>query len=378
MTDHRPSLQDIVREYAIFVLGSLWRNWKLLAAPVALTIGLATLASMILPKTYTSKSLILFQSANRPVGSGVLAGAIEGQAALEQINAVEAWLKSDQVMLGLLPQLTDPKDLDTPDKLAARAETLRRSLTLSLVGGSALEISLAGGSPKGLGDKLEIILARLMEGLTGPEQGIFNAPQFILLRRTQALAATDSALNNVITLSGATVPEKTRALLTQLYDLEQQRQANEAAVTVIPASTADQPDPQVAPAPQPQADVKALRQDLSSDPQMVDRLQAAYSAFAAANRELDLARNRLPSRGNNYVGIFNSPENLLIVGRPKDPLYGESSVRKLAIAGILMSLGLGAALIFLAERLDRRLRTQDQFVRVSGLPVVGRLRKVTV
>ncbi len=368
------AFQDAVREYFVFVLGALRAHWKLLLAPIAITLGLAFLASMLVPKTYISKSLILFQSANRTAGSGPLASALDGQAALEQIQAVEAWLKSDQVLFGLLPQLADAKDLDTPDKQVGQADSLRRALTLELVGGSVLEISLTGGRPEGLGNRLEIILARLMEGLTGPEQGIFNAPQFILMRRSQTVEVAETALNKAVAQVGQSSPDRTLALLRQLYDMKQQDLSLAA-----PKTDALAPDAATLPTPvrnEPTIDTKAIRAAISNDPAVVATLENAFADFATASKELDASRSRLPSRGNNYVGIFNSPENLLIVGRPKDPITGESAIRKIALAGLMFSFGLGLAMTFLAERLDRRLKTQDQFKRATGLRVIARLGKV--
>jgi hypothetical protein len=127
-----------------------------------------------------------------------------------------------------------------------------------------------------------------------------------------------------------------------------------------------------------QADEAAdrLRRAISNDPKTVDALEKAYANYQIAEDRFTALQAQGAANRSNYVGIFASPDNLLVIGRPKDPMVGESSVRKLAIAGILMSLIGGTGIVFLAELLDGRVRTRREHEVAAGLPVVARLAKV--
>lgn len=77
------------------------------------------------------------------------------------------------------------------------------------------------------------------------------------------------------------------------------------------------------------------------------------------------------------MSIFDSPDNLLVVGRPKDPIFGESIAKKPAIAGILLGALVSVGLVLVVEFLEGRMRTRREYETVAGLPVVARLGKIS-
>jgi hypothetical protein len=267
-----------------------------------------------------------------------------------------------------LPQIVEPKLLRTQEDVTAQMGAFRRALTLELVGGTALEVKLQGTKLVGLADKLETVVARLMEGLTGPEQGVLNARQFIMLRKKEAVATLDQALsrriNQIGSQSGGLSPERILTRLAQSYEIQRQASLHRKGADdgTTPTLKPDQ-----------QATLAALRREISNDPAVVDELDALFTGLKGAQQQLDAMQERSSSVQTNYVGFFETPESILVVGRPKDPLYGENPARKFAVAGLLLSILLGVAMALIAELFAERLTLQSHFAQVSGLPVVARI-----
>jgi hypothetical protein len=118
-------------------------------------------------------------------------------------------------------------------------------------------------------------------------------------------------------------------------------------------------------------------QAIFADPQLVKELRRYFDGFQQAQLEYQALKDRLSSRQGNYVGIFDSAENVLVVGRPQDPIFGESPARKLAIAIVLLSIIGGFGLVWIVEMLFSGLRTRHEFESLSGLPVIARLQKLS-
>ncbi len=361
---------ETLREHIVFVIDVIRRRWLLLCLPVLVAGILGVVAVKLSPTKYTATSLLLLQGANRTAGG---AGPIQQMNTVEQVRALEAWLKSDQVLTDLLPQMTDYKPPSSPAELLIQTRILAASLSLQLVGTSVLEISLQGRRPQGLGRSLEVVISRLMEGLTGPEQNVLSAPQFMLMRRSEDVALTENALMSAIERAGFQAPLQVRAELQQLWAMDQRRTAGPSAGDWIsrPAVPSNAPDNDKG------ADAaQRLRAAISTDPRLVQELERLYASYQMAlDRQENLRKQAAPAR-SNYVSIFDSPDNLLVIGRPKDPIFGESIAKKPAIAGILLSILAAGGLVFLAELFDGRLRTRKDHENVSGLPVVARIGKI--
>ena len=363
---------EFILERFVVGLDVIRRRWILLCLPVALAAALASASAYLAPTKYVASSLILLQGANRSA-SGIEASSVQRMSALEQIGAVEAWLKSDQVLADLLPQLKGYRVPEDGDQLVTAMNALRRALTLELVGGSVLKVELEGRSPVGLGTNLEIIVSRLMEGLTGPEQNVFSASQFVLMRQREKLADADAALTDAIAAAGLQAPLKVRDDLKRLWVLAQTRGSESTTAGPAPL-TKDGPAAQNVDSKQA---AEQLGKTISDNPKVVAELERRYAALRAAQAKHDAIRAPKGGVASNYVGIFDTPDNLLIIGRPKDPIVGESVARKLAIAGLLLSLIGGAGIVLLVERFGGLLRTRRELEVASGLPVVARLADVS-
>lgn len=340
---------EALREYIVVAIDVVRRRWLLLFLPVLIAAVAGIAAVKLTPKMYTTTSMLLIQGANRTPTGG---GPVQQLNALEQVRALEAWLKSDQVLAELLEQMPGYRPALSPERLLIQTRILAASLSLELVGNSVLQISLQGRSPAGLGRQLEVVIARLMEGLTGPEQNVLSAPQFMLMRRSEDVALAENTLMRAIEAGGSQSPQQVRTMLHQLWKSSHggstESDQGEAATT-------------------------RLRSAISGDRLYVQQLEALYAAYQTALAREESLRRQGGSNRSNYVGIFDSPDNLLVVGRPRDPIFGESIAKKPAIGGILLSVLLAGGLVVVVELLEGRLRTRKEFEAVAGIPVIARL-----
>jgi len=249
---------------------------------------------------------------------------------------------------------------------------LAASLSLDVVSNSVLQITMASNQPEGLGRTLETVLARLMEGLTGPEQSIFSAPQFMKMRRKEELANAEMALIRAIEASGAANPQKLRSDLQRLWAMGR---------NVKTFSFGQEPTIDLAPATANAAQTEAaqqLRSSIELSAPVLTNLERLYAAYQDATEKLAAVQSQPGAVRSNYVSIFSSPDDLLIIGRPQDPLTGENAARKIAIAGVLLSMILGAGLVVLAEMMGGPLRTRRDFEAAADIPVLARLPKLEV
>lgn len=345
------TLLDSIREYAVYGISVLQRRWLLIAVPVALAMLLSFVAIQTAPTKYTAKALILLQGANRSV-MGVGENS-QRENVLEQVRAVDAWVKSDEVLSEILPLMQESSaEPLSPTELSFAMTALRASLSFELVGNAALEVRLDGSKAEGLGSKLELILSRIMEGLTGPEKSILSAQQFMLLKAGEQVKAAEADLGSALVAAGLHDSPEVRASLKQMSEARRLPRTEGTGVEQ-----------------QPIFDSGPISAETAS------KLVTLYDKHAAAEEAFAVFEAQAGSARSNYVAIFNSPDNLLIIGRPRDPILGQSSARKYAILSILLSIFGGGAMIVLAELMNGILKSRGDFERVSGLPVVARVAK---
>jgi capsular polysaccharide biosynthesis protein len=356
------TISQTIGEYFVLALDVIRRRWLAFILPILLVLPVAVIAAKMTPTTYTAKSLILLQPAGRA------AGAYSHQGTMDQVAAIEAWLKSDPVMRDLLPEIMDIKDPSDPVQLSALMRVARASINFTLLGGSALEISFESDKPQGLARKLETILGRIMEALTRPDQGIFSASQFALLRREESVQAAKQALYKAIDDAGMKSPEIIEDRLKALHDLEVSAwqyngEPSAAAGTETAASNLAQQ----------KQDIEDL---ISDDRQLVGKLLDLYATYQKILADYEPLRERLSSGSNNYVGILDAAASIVVVGRPQDPIFGNSAARKIAIAIMFLSVVGSAGLVWLMELFYPGIRTRSEFEDLSELPVIARFQKL--
>lgn len=353
-------------ERIFFMVDGLRRRWWWVLLPIILALPIAFAVGKLSPKKFEAQSTILMQSANRSDGGSTI---FPRQNAIEQVAVLEAWLKSEAVLSELLPQISDEPLPNDPMMVGIQLNLLRRALTMQVIGASALEVKLEGSQAKGLGRKLEIIVARLLDGLVNPESGILNATQLIVASRADAVAESDAELTSAIDAARLDRLDA-RSKLQALYTLRQQRAAG---TLVEPAS---QPGAAGQGTTSHAQRLEELRSSIAKDPQMVSQLERLYNRYEEARIAYETARGSSRASGSAYVRVFDAPERLMVIGRPRDPLTGTSSGKKNAVAVLMLAafFGLGAAV--LAVFMDGRLRVTEDFETVAGIPVLARLSRV--
>ena len=340
----------------------LLARWRMILLPVLCAAPFAILGVKLSPVQYSASSIILLRS---PQANGVSGGSqFPQQSAADQVKAVEAWLKSDPVLEQYLPQISDEPVSTDPNKLAALMRRTRAALKLTLVNNSVLEVQLDGANPNGLGRKLEIILTHLMEGLLKPGDGLLSGGQLILANRFDAWRNAEAALTDAIKATGI---EPISAVVMHLSQL------NATSFDADAAGNIKGEDGRLASAAAiDAASLDAVRQRLAKRPDTLQQLRELQIRTRTAHDTYAAAKSLFAS-DNRYAGVFDSPERLTLVGRPRDPLIGENPARKYGIAAMLLSLMAGFGIAFAAEIYDPRLRSRAQYESLSGLPVIARL-----
>ena len=351
------SMAQIVCEYLMLALDVVRRRWHALVLPLALTLPAAVFAVKVLPKEFESTSLVLIQSgSNTPRYRNN-----------DPIRAIEAWLKSNHTLNDLLPKLIDDQDISDKEEREAQIKILRSAIEFKPLGGTAYEISLTMSKPEGLGRKLEIVLSRITEGLTGPNRDIFSASQFVLQRRSESIRKSQIELQNSIVAAGLPSPELTMSYLRTIVDLDSRIQ---------PLSQSGRTNPKAASLASRLSEERQRTEKLiSNDPNVVNKLLAQFEIYQQAKSEFEPLRERLSAQTSNYVGIFDPSASLIIVGRPQDPVFGRSPAKKYAAVLILFTIMGGCGLVFLLELFYPGVRLRSEFEELAGVNVVARFSR---
>ncbi len=362
----------------------LRRNWLALLLPVLISVPIAVLFVKLAPVKYVAKSVVLLQSANQ---GNPISGALPRQTAIEQVAVLEAWLKSDHILDEMLPELrTGPPPTSPQAQVAERAQ-LFRALTLELVGNAVLEVRLEGSQAKGLGRKLEIIVTKLLEGVLNPDEGLLSAEQLILARRGEAAAEAEKSLKNAIAAANLGPVDVVKSKLRTIQQLQQgytaltARGSEVASIDAPTNATSDSKfaidgDPEATDQAKAIATLDRERNALSPDRTLVANLEKLYANFEMLQTSLEALLSKSRSAGNTYVGIFDEPEKLTIIGRPRDPLIGEKYATKLAIGLLFVLMFATAGLVLLREFLDPRVYVRDDYEKATGLQVIARLPRI--
>lgn len=381
--------RDMLIERLAQAVDILRRNWLALLLPLLISVPIAAIFVKMAPNKYVAKSIVLLQSANQ---GNPISGAIPRQNVIEQVAVLEAWLKSDHILDELLPELRNGPPPTSPQAQVAERAILFSALKLELVGNAVLEVRLEGSEAKGLGRKLEIIVTKLLEGVLNPDEGLLSAEQLILARRGEATAEAEKLLKNAVSAANIgpldVVKSKLRTIQQlQLGHTKLTGSGSEVASINLPTNSASDSntgqsgkfaidDPEAADQAEALATVDRERNALSPDRAVVENLEKLYANYELLQTSLDALLSKSRSAGNTYVGIFDAPERLTIIGRPRDPLVGEKYAKKLAIGFLMVLMISTAGLVLLSEFLDPRLYIRDDYEKASGLQVIARLPRI--
>lgn len=129
-----------------------------------------------------------------------------------------------------------------------------------------------------------------------------------------------------------------------------------------------------------------LEQEVMTLSQAVEQLQQSLAEFAPIEQQQTQIEKRIASARELYqafverhdkastsyaLGQFEEPERIKVIDPPQDPTIPITLPKIIFVVfGILAGIALGIGLAIVAELLDPRLRTREQFMEMTGLPVL--------
>lgn len=213
---------------AIFALlmNAAWRRRYIICIPVLLLPILAAIASFYVPKSYSTGMSILVQepaALNPFLEEFALSPKLK-----ERIKPLQALLKSEHVLEGVLEDLGDIDKNTPPKKRALAIEELANSVNSELVGGEVIKLTLKGSNADGMARKLMAISNRFVERIVAPgRSSVEGSEKFLrqqMINRQQKLQKAESRLAAFKFENAGTLPEiyatnvKRLATLQDTYD----------------------------------------------------------------------------------------------------------------------------------------------------------------
>src|SRR5690348_13568071 len=339
------------------LLQAAWRRRFLLIVPVLLLVPLSLVIALLVPGTYTAHTLLLLQEGEK--GNPLARDAAVPGSMQQRVAGLEALLKSDQVLIPVLdlPSGTDPKSV------SQALQDLRKDLSLELIGSDFISVDLRGPKSDGLGDKLSRILARFFEVLLA--ENAPNAANVVIQRRRDELQAAENERTRLQAEIAKILPAGVDASKANLQALEAKVKQQQSAS----AESGQLRDTQ--------QQAAALKSKLNETTDLQRRLAFAERELARQRANYDAYLNRFGDlAGGQGASVLNAPGRIKVIDPPTDPLTKASSRLKFLLAGVVGSILIGVGLAWAAETLDPVIRYPEQFVTVTGLPVLARLPRI--
>lgn len=369
----------MVLELLVRAVDVIRRRWVLILLPLAISLPIAYAILKAAPVKYVARSSIMLQAANI-VPEGNSMGRI---STVDQVNIIEAWLKSDQVIESLLPDFIGSNKARTPEANFIEIKKLASAISLELISSQILEVRLEGTEARGLGRRLETIVTRMLEGILKPENGILNPEQIILAHRTDTLQAAERALTDAIYRSRVGPYDVVLGKLAAIHQLKTAVGVSTLKVVEsgqLPREAESIIDNAKLSGSEPFAErlvlamkLEAERKSLGASPDIAMELEQLYEQREAAHSAYSAISQRAPYSSTRFVRVFEAPERLIVIGRPRDPIYGEKPARKYIIAGLMGFMLAVMGLVFLLETIGGRIYHASEVEDATGLPVVARL-----
>jgi uncharacterized protein involved in exopolysaccharide biosynthesis len=407
----------------------LWQRRYLLIVPILVLGPLSVGGALLFQTTYAARTLMLLQESNRnPLNKDSAPRSLETIQA--QAAGLRALMASEYVLGEVLNDL-DPNSQADPKAYASKIDGLRRALTVNWIGTDFLEFRLTGNSPHGLGKQLETVVFKLVEALNGQsgqsigEMLVSNKKQE--LDRAEAnyrrlneqltnmlgdsLPAVKARLSNLnshlsdISTDLAKADADLSEIRTQLAipDLSGERARAElvqagktAALTAAPSgaqganellqdahvqrllqflSLEEKRDALQKEAETTRASIAALSNALADYKSVEQQLTQSQYALSSAQQSYEAVKKRFgnPPQGKRESTVLVAPERMVIIDVARDPEHPVRSRLFLVLAGLAASMFLGVGLVIMAEALDQTVRYPEEFVEVTGVPIIAQL-----
>lgn len=415
-----------IRDLIHLILAAAWRRRRLILAPIVLFSLLSVVAAFAWPRTYTARTLLMLQErqASDPLSSG---GPVrEGRVRVDEIDTL---MKSDRVLTSAILDFNVGKPPLSAAELEGAVKSLRRQLSVSVVGSEFIEIELRQSDRLGIGNRLSVLLTRFFERLLSREDSMKTARQFALEQRRRDLDISRAAIEDWLKraqLAGARVnPADSRVpeLQAKFSALEQKLMVTASSLLSEPVTPATLSEAiadeirlaQARPArqaagmlPTSSAQMSALREleaeheaylavgaDLGKAVLAAARIvaqslpqtqsgpaQAIYqewlsldARFNEAMTQYDAHQKRSRKASGPALTPFGliAPESIRIIDEPRDPTLPTTSLLKIILACLMGGIGLGVSLAAIAEQLDDRVYEGRELEGIAGAENVFRI-----
>jgi len=384
-----------------------WRQRLFLLVPLLVMIPLSILGARYLPKTYIATAFMAMQESDR--NNPFVKKSGTDYTLVKRVEGLEAWLKSKHVLSGILRPYTVVDPEKDPSGFLLEIREFRKAFKLELVGNDFLRFSLKGNNPKGMGEKLEAITSKFLEGLLIPDESIQNASQAIIgfyRKKVKKIGKRQDELKRLYNREGPVLEPGTGPVLmkehrTRLKELQAIYRKNKqqlAEKSQLASQGQAGQGTRISGVPDTGGSISILRQLEEKGAGLKKRigdLKKRIGLQTAANEkpgdfekqwrqlqeEEKAARIRMAHVSQqlvnvnikNSLGILNAPESIKVIDAPRDPVRPATSGLKTILAGILGALFLGLTLAVLAETTDQRIYTATEITELAGAPVIGYL-----
>lgn len=421
---------SIIQEVS-FWLKAAWRRRFVILIPILLSIPIGLLVVKYTEKSYETKSIVLFGASkveDNPFSTD--SRGIEALARFrlaEQIDGMQAWLKSDHVLSGLLNEIYGD-NLPTDDtKRQTLLNLLRNSFYMYPLGNNALQFVMTGSESEGMGRRLEIIMSRFLDGLNRPDDNIFSSSRFLLTKskeqlekievefnfKKQEIGGLEAKLKKFSSIETAdaqnSLGEKQKRLeeidnkLEELYKIAADNPGR-LSIQLNKNRTASLEEQELRFTPNNVVandqnshlqDLEETRDRLAAEIKRIKDDQETLDMLTGQKTELQeqlkIVRDRLDSARQRYnlhelqfsqvaseknLGIFSGLESAIVVGRPQDPKIASSKRLKYGIACVIFGILAGFGLGIISEILDPRVRRSLEVEALLGAPIIAELPRL--
>ncbi len=334
-------MDDSIRANVIKIAKMALRRRWLLVIPALIMVPMSILAAIFIPGGYTTHSILMLQENVQPNPLAIEKLQPSREVASDMLRSMRGLLVSDMV-LGPVVVAQKGRTIDAKARAIEVADLARRA-RVELVGNGVLRFELDGGSPRGLGRELESIIASFFDVLMFPPMDSTGSVVIKDIREKIAAveaetAATEKALSRIL-------PEGQAAIQASLETLRVKRKELTISATKESQGVEQQKalDQQIA----------VLEKRYAGAAATIVRLEDLTSQRATLNQRLGALRSRLGSENwQPLQPLLNSPQHIVVIDPPQDPVQRTRSRIGFLIAGILGGIALGILLAAIAEIMD--------------------------
>jgi uncharacterized protein involved in exopolysaccharide biosynthesis len=422
------SVNVSIAELFEILIAAVLRRKRLIVIPIVIFSALSILAILAWPRQYQAHALLMLQEGQ--AADPLSAGGGQSRQGRLKAEELDTLLKSDRVLAGAISDMNLGKKPLSQRDIEGEIRSLRKLISVSVVGADFIEIEFKQSERNGIGERLSIIMTRFFEHLLTREYSMKTAREFALEQRRRDVVSTDSAIEDWMVrakaagAAGDATDGKLAELQKRYRDLERKLLASGS--TLLPganlasmelaikeeirlasarsqATQFDGLSDRTGPLKELAADVAAYQalglelaalrtanartlalsllqpqagaadgktQSLYSD--LHNQWEGLAARYAESVEQYDNHLKRAKKASGLSVTPFGliAPESIRIIDEPRDPALPTTSLLKIIVACLAAGVGLGLGLAALAEQMDDRLYDSRGLGKLTGVDAV--------